>query len=532
MTKSTVKQSTTAAAQLVRNLIEHGDFGHATTTVEIVETHISWVLLTGEYAYKIKKPVDLGFLNFSTLALRHKYCLLELELNRRFAPDLYLDVVAIGGRPERPVIDATPALEWAVRMQQFPADARLDRQIEQGYVSCDDMHDFGETLAGLHDRSPALQARDARDPVNVLAGLIEDNFTVLRTHCTESEMGERLSRLAAWCAQELTRLAATIRARQEAGRVRECHGDLHLENLILLNDRITPFDCIEFDAALRTIDVSNEVAFLLMDTLRIERQDLGFSFLNRYLEVSGDYRGTAMLPFYCVYRCLVRAKITVLRQVQFNDAGSKGADNTDLTRYIDLAERLVHPTHQPCLIICRGLSGSGKTHLSSQLLSALPAIRIRSDIVRKQLHDIGELESSESGLGEGLYDAQITAQTYATLAQYSAVALTAGYDVIVDATCLRHADRAALRSVANHCAARVALLDCTADDQVLIERINSRHKTGRDASEANLRVLDWQRANLESLSADEQRQTLTVDTGQNQEIGEIARQLRKIATAE
>jgi len=510
----------------VRSLIDHGDFGHATTAVEIVETHISWVLLTGEYAYKIKKPVDLGFLDFSTLDLRHKYCLLELELNRRFAPDLYLDVVPIGGCSDQPVIGGTPTLEWAVRMRQFPADARLDRQIEQGHVSCNDMRDFGETLARLHDRSPALQTDDARDPVKVLSGLIEDNFAVLRKYRAEPAMEERLSRLASWCAQELTRLAATIRERQKTGRVRECHGDLHLENLVLLNDRITPFDCIEFDEALRTIDVINEVAFLLMDTLHIERRDLGFSFLNRYLEVSGDYPGTALLPLFCVYRCLVRAKITTLRQAQQDDGG-----DTALTRYIDLAECLAHSDQQPCLIICRGLSGSGKTYLSSRLLTIMPAIRIRSDLVRKQLHAIGELESSGSDIGEGLYDADITSQTYQALAEFSAIALTAGYDVIVDATCLHQANRAALRSVAHKCTARFAILDCTADTRILAERIKSRRMAGHDASEADLAVFDWQQANLEPLSADEQRQSLTVDTGRNPVPAEIAQQLRKIATS-
>jgi len=521
-----------AAAQFVRRLVDDGDFGHATTAIEIVETHISWVLLTGEYAYKIKKPVDLGFLDFSTLDARHEYCLLELELNRRFTPELYLDVVSIGGRPDRPVIGVTPALEWAVRMRQFPADARLDRQIERGGVSVDDMQAFGESLARLHDRLPAMIADDdLHGSVSAVSAPVEDNFAVLRTHCTEAAVRDRLSSLADWCTRELARLTPTIHDRQATGRIRECHGDLHLENLVWLDDRIRPFDCIEFDAALRRIDVINEVAFLLMDTLRIERRDLGYSFLNRYLEVSGDYPGTAMLRFYCVYRCLVRAKIVVLRQSQVHNAvtGDTIDVDGDVIRYIELAERLAGPGRKPCLVICRGLSGSGKTHLSQQLLSIMPAIRIRSDIVRKQLLHIGELESSGSAVGQGLYDPDVTTQVYATLARLAAVALTAGYNVIVDATFLCRTDRALLQSVAENCAARFAILDCTADERVLAERVEKRHRTGHDASEADLAVLDWQRENVEPLSGIEQRHALTVDTGRNSAASEIAWRLREIA---
>jgi aminoglycoside phosphotransferase family enzyme/predicted kinase len=514
----------TPAAQLVRNLINKGNFGHATTSIELVETHISWVLLTGEYAYKIKKPVDLGFLDFSTLAARYKFCLIELELNRRFAPELYLDVISIGGRADQPKVGAMPALEWAVRMRQFPSDARLDRQIEQGHISTDDMRTFGESLAHLHEQSPIV-GDTSFDSINAISKPIEDNFIVLRKHCQKSDLPDRLKLLAKWSTKELSRLSPTIKDRQTAGQIRDCHGDLHLENLVQLDDRIAPFDCIEFDATLRRIDVINEVAFLLMDTLRIKRQDLGYSFLNRYLEISGDYPGIAMLPFYSVYRCLVRAKITTLRQIQTHNTDTQA----DVVRYIKLAQQIAHPKQKPCLIICCGLSGSGKTHLSQKLLSMLPAIRIRSDIVRKQSHAIGELESSGSAVGTGLYNPQITAQTYAMLAQFSVIALTAGYNVIVDATCLRHIERDLLQTTAKNCAARFAILNCTAEDKILNQRVTARQVKQHDASEADLTVLDWQRANLEPLSADEQRLTLTIDTGQNSSAEEITRGLQNIA---
>ena len=514
-----------ASARLIGRLAEHGEFGHATEKIKIIETHISWVLLTGDYAYKIKKPVDLGFLDFSTLDARHEYCLLEIELNRRFAPELYLDVVSIGGDPDQPAIGATPALEWAVRMRQFPADARLDRQIELDRISVEDMRAFGESLALLHDRSPTLS--DPGDPhgtAATISGPVKDNFTVLCECCTDADTGSRLSALSAWCERTLARLAATIEKRRSTERVRECHGDLHLENLVWFDERIAPFDCLEFDARLRRIDVMNEVAFLLMDTIRIGRQDLGYAFLNRYLEVSGDYPGTAVLPFYCVYRCLVRAKVAALRHDQKHDR------REDVARYIELAEQLTGRDRSPCLVVCRGLSGSGKTYLSRKLLSHLPAIHIRSDVVRKHAHRIDELESSGSAIGAGLYEPAKTRQTYETLARFAIDALTAGYDVIVDATFLRRMDRSLLQSVADRLAAPYVILDCIADDRILAERIRTRLATGSDASEADLSVLEWQRANLDPLSAEEQRRTVTIDTGRHWAASDIIRQIRAIVS--
>lgn len=508
------------AAKLVKNLAETGEFGHPTVPVEIVETHISWVLLTGDYAYKIKKPVDLGFLDFSTLAARHEYCRLELELNRRFAPDLYLDVVPIGGSLDQPVVGAEPANEYAVRMRQFPADDRLDRRIRRGLISDDDMWQFGNALAHLHADSAVMPT--VGDSVTAIRRPVEDNFTVLRANCQDPDIHGRLDELAGWCARRIAGLAPMIRDRQSAGFVRDCHGDLHLENLVCIEGRIIPFDCLEFDAALRRIDVMNEVAFLLMDTMHIDRPDLGFSFLNRYLEISCDYSGTVLLPFYCVYRSLVRAKIAALRTGK-NQAAEK-------LRYIELAERIAHPDHEPKLVICRGLSGSGKTYLSRQLLTVMPAIRIRSDIVRKQLHQLGELESSRSPVGEGIYVPSISAKTYQTLARFSAAALTAGYDVIIDATCLQLAERAALRSAAESCGAGFAILDCTAEDRILAARVEQRRASGGDASEADLTVLDWQRSHAQPLSAEEQSCALTVDTGRNLSAREITQRLQAITT--
>ncbi len=514
-----------AATRRIERLAAGGDFGHPTTTVEIVETHISWVLLTGDFAYKIKKPVALSFLDFSTLDARQHFCRAELDLNRRFAPDLYLDVVSIGEPDGRPTIGATPAVEWAVRMRQFPATARLDRQIELGLITIDDMRIFGASLAHLHQRTPAPEATAHWGTPDQVAMPVRDNFTALRAQYPHGVLRKRIDALADRSEGELRRLEATFRTRRAAGRIRECHGDLHLENLVCLDGVITPFDGIEFDPGLRCIDVMNEVAFLLMDTLLRGRSDLGYAFLNRYLEVSGDYAGIPVLPFYTVYRCLVRAKIAVLRRQTVTEC------NTAVERYVGLAEHTANPARPPLLVICRGLSGSGKTWLSERLLPILPAIRIRSDIVRKQLHDIAELETSGSAVGAGLYDADATAATYAALAAHAGESLAAGYETIVDATCLRRREREQLRAVARRCGARFAILDCSADASTLAERITRRRAARADASEADLDVLAWQQAQAEPLSDAERRHAVPVDTGNILPLTEIVTRLRAAADA-
>lgn len=512
-----------AASSRIERLAANGDFGHPTAAVEIVETHISWILLTGDFAYKIKKPVDLGFLDFSTLDARQHYCRAELDLNRRFAPDLYLDVVPIGEPDGRPTIGATPAVEYAVRMRQFPARARLDRQIDLGLITVDDMRAFGAALAQLHERTPAVNMATHLSESDRIAVPVRDNFTALREHYRHGAMRERIDALADTCDHDLQRLAATFRQRRVAGRIRECHGDLHLQNLVRIDGVITPFDGIEFDANLRCIDVMNEVAFLLMDTMLRDRADLGFSFLNRYLEVSGDYAGIPVLSFYTVYRSLVRAKIAVL---QPRTAAERDAQ---VERHVALAERITDPSRRPLLVICRGLSGSGKTWLSERLLPIMPAIRLRSDIVRKHLHDLPELADSGSPVGAGLYDADATTATYAALAAHADDCLSAGYDTIIDATCLRRAERSHLYAAADRCGAEFAILDCSADTATLTERIAHRQASAADASEANQNVLAWQQAHAEPLSAKERRHAVPVDTRGDLPLAEIMAQLRAAA---
>ncbi|HEY8520444.1 MAG TPA: AAA family ATPase [Gammaproteobacteria bacterium] len=507
-----------AANPLVAGLARPEAYGAGVSAVRMVETHISWVFLTGEHAYKVKKPVKLPFLDFSTLERRRHFCELEVEINRRIAPKLYLGVVPIGGEPAAPRVGQEPAIEYAVKMREFPADARLDRRLAADAVPREALVAFAERLAGFHADLPPVDALP-RDPAEAAVAAALENFDELEPQ-DEDERG-RLQALRAWTEREGERLAPTFRARFAAGCYREGHGDLHLENLVVLDADIAAFDALEFDVELRRIDVMSEAGFLMMDLMAHARDDLAYAFLNRYLEVGGDYEGLAVLPFYLIYRALVRAKV---RRIKAAQAGAERP--TADAPYIELAARLAAP-RRPRLVLMHGLSGSGKTHLSSELVCALPAVRVRSDIERKRLQGLDETARTGSAVGAGLYAADATERTYGRLADVTRVALRAGLDCIADATFLHRADRDHFRRLAADEGATFAIVDCAANERVLRERITARAATSRDASEANLAVLDHQLATHDPLGADELPFTLTVDTEQPLDPAGLAAALRR-----
>ena len=356
---------------LIRSLQDAKHFGADAGPVETIETHISWVLLTGEFAYKIKKSVTLPFLDFSTLAKRKYFCEEELRINRRLAPDIYLGVEPIGGTINAPVLGAQPAIEYAVKMRRFDPNATLERKLVRGEVSAASIRELAELVAKFHTAEPPAEGELAERAVL-------DNLAQLDELLPEPQK-ERLGELRRWSEAQCKALHQTLRLRRENGAIRECHGDLHLGNLVMIGQRIVPFDALEFDRSLRRIDVVNEVSFLVMDLMAHGRSDLGFEFLNRYLEQTGDYGGLRVVRFFLVYRALVRAKVHAIEAAQKPAEDARRRMLAGERQYLDLAGDLIREQH-PLLTITCGLSGSGKTTVSDALIGSLPAVRIRSDL--------------------------------------------------------------------------------------------------------------------------------------------------------
>ncbi|RYF42997.1 MAG: hypothetical protein EOO25_04820 [Comamonadaceae bacterium] len=452
----------------------------------VIETHISWVLLDSALAYKIKKPLKLEFVDYSTLEARRHFCEEEVRLNRKLAPSLYIDVASITGSPQAPVLDGDgPAQEYAVRMRRFAPGALCSERMAAGLLEPSQVDALAQLVADFHATAAHAAptgsfgdpAKRAAAPLAVLRGL--------RGLVDEAE----LALLHQWFVAQSRQLAPLWAARRFQEMVRECHGDLHLANVVFLQDRVAAFDCIEFDPALRWIDVLDDAAFTVMDFAARGRPDYAFRFLNGWLDRLGDHDGLPALRFALAYRAVVRALAERLR------GPGRAAQALD---YLRGAIRWATPAPVR-LTITHGLPGSGKTFQSQRLLERDGAVRLRSDVERKRLAGLPMLASSRAS-GQDLYTQEGTARTYAHLLAGARTALDAGFPVILDAAFLRRSERDAAHALAREVGVPFSILACDAAPQVLRQRLQAR--TG-DASEADGAVLAQLVSIQERLQPDE-----------------------------
>ena len=516
---------------LIASLLKPGVYDHPVGDIELIETHISWVVLTGEFVYKIKKPVNLGFADFSTLEKRRHFCAEEVRLNQRFSADTYIGVVAITGSPAAPSLASDQdndknrgeVIEYAVRMRQFPSSAQLDRMLDRGVLEGRHLEAFARVIADFHQRVSVAGA-DHRygDPVEVLKPA-EENFPDLRRCLPDTASAGRILALQGWTRAGFSRWRNEFARRKQDGFVRECHGDLHLRNLAWVDDGPLVFDCLEFNPELRWIDVMSEVGFLVMDLQARGQAGLAARFLNHYLERTGDYAGLSVLPFYLVYRALVRAKVDGIRALQANaDEHEKDACGRACHAYLALAERYTQPG-RPRLIVTRGVSASGKTTVSDSLIASLGAIRIRSDVERKRLAGLSAESDARAAVDQGLYDSAGSYATYARLLDLAGQVLAAGFTVIVDAAFLQARQRQPFQALAAERGIAYTILEISAPEVVLRERIVSR---ARGASDADLAVLDHQLKSWQPLTADESVYALRMDTSAESSLGKLMESLR------
>jgi uncharacterized protein len=499
------------ASTLIASLQTAAAFPHPVTSIELNETHISWVVLTGPFAYKIKKPVDLGFVDFTSLDERRFYCEEELRLNRRLAPELYRSVLPICGTPQKPTIGGTGTpIEWCVQMRQFDQACLLNRQITEGVLAARHIDGLARQIAEFHGRIPKADAGSPFGTPREVAEPIRSNFSHLE-QLDSADDQNLVERLKAWCNSELQQLEKVILDRKRRGFVRECHGDMHLGNMFLEGDAVTIFDCIEFNESLRWIDVMSEIAFCTMDLEDHARPDFAWRFLNALLEWSGDYEGLALFALYFVYRALVRAKVSRIRAEQADLREDDRADALDaVSRYLALAARTLEKK-RPFLAITHGLSGSGKTWGTQTLLERYGLIRIRSDVERKRLAGLAPTAKTDSAVAGGIYSLEFNRRTFARLAELSSPIVDAGFPLIVDATFLRRSEREQFRGLAASLGVPFAILEFPTDEATCRARIRQRLREDSDASEATEQVLDRQLQWHEPLSDSEQSDAVPFD---------------------
>lgn len=517
--------SDSPANTLIQALHNPALFDHAVNEFQVIETHISQVLLTGDYAYKIKKPMNFGFLDFSTLAQRKHFCEEELRLNKRLAEPLYLKVIPVTGTPQNPVLGGSgEAFEYVLQMRQFRQQDLFDRLQERGKLEPHYLTTLARQAAQFHENLAPVDASSPLGAPDAVYAAMQENFDQIRPLLSDSAQLAQLDNLQSWARTTFERHQPLIAARHQQGLVRECHGDLHLANITLYNNQVTVFDCIEFNEPFRWIDVINDLAFLLMDLESRGERTKANLVLNTYLEYRDDFAALPLLPLYKAYRAMVRAKIALLT------LGSPGLPAAEQTRllaryksYAQLAEDYsAIPTR--LLLTTSGLSASGKTCVSAAMSAELGLIRLRSDVERKRLHGLGPLDSSGSATGADLYSDSATEDTYQRLAQLSETLLAQGYAVIVDAACLKRAERQRFANIAENQGVPFAILYCEASEEQRRIWIQNRRD---DASEATEALLDEQMTWLEAIGEDEASYTIRLHTEQPDVAQAVAGRIRQ-----
>ncbi|MGB0712387.1 MAG: AAA family ATPase [Gammaproteobacteria bacterium] len=477
-------------------------FPHPTGETRHLETHISHVLLTGDFAYKFKKPVDFGFLDFSTAARRAHFCAEEIRLNRRTAPDIYLDVARVTGSWREPRIDGDgPVLTQAVRMRRFNDALLLDHMLEQGEVDTLHAEAMAEAVARMHASAQACDTEQPQGSPGAVWNPVQRNFDVLDGLSCVSALRPRLAMLRMAARGMHERLEGFLTRRKVDGFIRECHGDLHLGNMAWIDEHAVPFDAIEFSPELRWIDVMSDAAFTTMDLEARGEPGLAATFISHYLDQTLDYAGAVGLRFYQAYRAMVRAKVTGLLLEQ---DGDRDRHDAIIGHYLDLAARYLaaEPAEGtgPELFITRGASGCGKSTLAHRVTLLKGAVRIRSDRVRHSLE-----ESTDR------YDPDQRQRVYRAMADHARGLLESGLSVVIDATFLAKAQRQPFFDLARSLRVPCRIIDIQAPADLLKSRIQARIAKGTDPSEAYPDLVDSQLSSADPLTEQEHQSTWTLD---------------------
>jgi uncharacterized protein len=486
--------------------------------VELIETHISWVFLAGDWVSKVKKPVDLGFLDFTTLERRRFFCEEEVRLNQRLTQDVYLGVVELRGTDRLRLGGAGPTREVAVKMRRLSHDRMLDVLVREGRAEPPLLEEIGRIVARFHAAAPTGGEIDALGGLDTVRANWTENFEQTASFGPDVLRGEWRRDLRAWVDAFLEREAARFAERVAAGRSRDCHGDLQAQH-VCCTESIQIFDCIEFNHRFRYGDVAGEIAFLVMDLTRLGRGDLAMRFVNAYLEESGDYAAVPLLDFYSAYRAFVRGKVLGFMVETHPDAAPKARQR------FALAHRFTQRRPEPRLLITTGVVGAGKSTVARAVAARLGAIVVRTDAERKRLAGLTPTERRAADFGEGLYTPEISRRTYAECLRVARELLTAGWSVVVDGTFSAVAERREARAEAARIGVSYAAIWCDAPDAILADRLRQRAADPREVSDAGPELLGRHRAQYD-LPKDEP-DTIRVDTAAGSEaaVGEAIRSL-------
>ncbi|WP_319379684.1 AAA family ATPase [Thiomicrorhabdus sp.] len=481
-------------SDLIQALSLPETYPHPVEVITTIETHISVVFLTGEFAYKLKKPVDFGFLDFTHLDQRRHYYRMELELNKRTAPQLYLDVLPFyrhsdGSFGFEPEAMRDQPIEYLLKMRQFDPNNVLSRLLQKQGLEDQQVEALALQIADFHANATTVDDQsNLGDPPVILQPML-DNFPTLLAEYRKSA-GEELTALQAWTQQTYHCLFQRLQSRKNEGFIRACHGDLHLDNIALVDERPLLFDGIEFNENFRWIDVLSDLAFLLIDLDFRKQRRLKNHLLSIYLNQTQDYAVFDLLKFYRVYRTLVRAKISGLRCAQLDekDYRKKQMQQTTLD-YIHQALDYSREDAQPKLILLQGVSGSGKSYLAAHLLDWFDAIILSSDRTRKRLYGIHATTRIQEADKQALYSEEMSRRTYETLLSNASTLLKQRQNVIVDATFLKREHRQVFYALQNEIDCKPFTLSIQVSQTLAEQSIRYRQQLNQDPSDADAEVM-------------------------------------------
>ena len=454
--------------------------------IQVIQTHISWVFLTGEYAYKLKKPVDFGFLDFSSLEKRKFFIEEELRLNKRIASDIYLEVLPISKKDNNYILDLDDNIDdYVLKMRQFPQETLLINMFKSGNLTQDLIKELGKTVANFHKNTPTNDYIKTFGNIEIIRESIDSNYQATKKYIGIVQTQEKYQDCQQFTDNFLIRKKNALLQRISEDKIRECHGDLHLKNICYWHDQLYLFDCIEFNEPFRFVDVIYDVAFTIMDLDARGRFDLGNIFLNSYLEETGDWQGVEVLPLYLCRQAYVRAKVTsfLLDDTDIADVDKENAIVT-AKQYYDLAWQYTRLSPGK-IILMAGLSGSGKSTIASKLAPRLNAIHIRSDAVRKHLADIPLKQKAPIDI----YSQEWNRRTYEQLINLGILLAQQGFTIILDATYNRQQLRQQVITETVKQNISLAIIYCHAPKEILQQRLMNR---GQDISDATIEVLNRQ----------------------------------------
>ncbi len=518
--------------KLVETMMRPEFYPHRPERVELIQTHISFIFIAGDLVYKVKKAVDFGFLDFTTLEKRRFYCSEELRLNRRLAPEVYLDVAEIfdDGRGGLALGAGRGIVEYAVRMKKLPLDRMLKKLIQEGSVGPSIMEAIAQKLADFHGRAETGGRIDEIGGIETVRRNHEENFEQTGKYVGLTLPERRYRFIRNYVRLFLKTRESLFRKRVADHKIRDCHGDLHLEH-ICVADGIIIFDCIEFNERFRFEDVAAEVAFLAMDLDYNGYPEYGNAFVRAYIRSSGDAELGTLMNFYKCYYAYVRGKVTSFRidDSAIGEEDRKAAAAT-AGKYFDLAYRYAAQLERPTLIIMAGLMGTGKSLLARKLAPLLGAGVIRTDVLRKEMLSLAPSERHYEAFGEGIYSEETSSRTYARALELARERLKAGGSVIIDASFRKREERLAACRAAAETGAEFLVIECVCSEDTIHRRLETRVDEKTEASDGRWEIFAAQKMNYDPVNEFPEERHIVVDTsGPSEEsLSEAVDQIRTV----